>query len=65
MKTYEVIARRVNDRGISVAELARRIGMNSELLRRCLVGERKIVSDELIALCIELELDIPDFVSAA
>lgn len=65
MKAYEVIARRVNDRGISMAELARRVGMNSELLRRCLIGERKIASDELIALCIELELDIPDFVSAA
>lgn len=65
MKTYEVIAKRVNDRGISIAELSRRVGMNPELLRRSLVGERKIVSDELIVLCIELELDIPDFVSAA
>lgn len=65
MKTYEVIAKRVNDRGIPVAELARRTGMDSELLRRSLIGTRKIVGDELIALCVELGLDIPDFVSAA
>lgn len=65
MKPYEVIAKRVSDRGITVAELARRTGMEPELLRRSLIGGRKIASDELIALCVELGLDIPDFVSAA
>ena len=65
MKTHEVIAKRVEARGIPVAELARRVDMNAELLRRSLVGERKIVGDELIALCCELGLDIPDFTAAA
>lgn len=65
MKTYEVIAKRVRDRGISIAELARRVGMKSELLRRSLIGDRKIDSDEFVLLCDELDLGISDFVTAA
>ncbi len=61
MKAYEVIANKVEDVGITNAELGRRIGMNPELLRRCLAGERKIIADELVALCEELGLEVADF----
>lgn len=61
MKAYEVIAEKVKEVGITNAELGRRIGMDSELLRRSLIGERKIIADEMVALCTELDLNIADF----
>ena len=60
-ETYEVVAERINDRGITVAELARRVGMKSELLRRSLSGERKLYSSEFVPICRELDLEIDDF----
>lgn len=61
MKAYEVIDAEVQKRGISIAELSRRVGIDSELLRRSLTGNRKIGADEFIALCGELQLGIADF----
>lgn len=61
MKAYEVIDAEVQKRGISIAELSRRVGIDSELLRRSLNGNRKIGADEFIALCEELQLGIADF----
>lgn len=61
MKAYEVIDAEVQKRGISIAELSRRVGIDSELLRRSLTGNRKIGADEFIALCEELQLRIADF----
>lgn len=61
MKAYEVIDAEVQKRGISIAELSRRVGIDSELLRRSLTGNRKIGADEFIALCEELQLGIVDF----
>lgn len=61
MKAYEVIAKKVKDVGISNAELGRRIDMDSELVRRCLAGERKIIADEMVAFSVELGLEIDDF----
>jgi len=55
----------VQERGISKAELGRRIGLDDELLRRSLIGTRKITSDEFVRLCIELKLEISDFKNAA
>ena len=61
MKAYEVIDEVVQKRGIPIAELSRRVGIDSELLRRSLAGNRKIAADEFVALCNELELGISDF----
>lgn len=61
MKAYEVIDAEVQKRGISIAELSRRVGIDYELLRRSLAGNRKIGADEFIALCEELQLGIADF----
>lgn len=65
MKAYEVISSSVQRRGITCAELARRVGMDQELLRRSLSGERKIAADEFVALCGELELSLDDFKAVA
>lgn len=65
MKAYEVISSSVQRRGISNAELARRVGMDQELLRRSLSGERKIAADEFVALCEELELSLDRFKAVA
>jgi len=62
-QAYQVISRRVKDRGISKAELGRRIGLDDELLRRSLIGKRKITADEFVKLCHELQLEMSDFIN--
>jgi len=63
-QAYQVIAQRVRDRGITKAELGRRIGLDDELLRRALIGTRKISADEFLKLCQELDLTMSDFLKA-
>ena len=65
MTVHDVIAERVEKRGITIAELSRRVDMSSELLRRSLNGDRKLTATELIALCEELEMTLDDFKHAA
>jgi len=61
MTILEVIQNAQEDRGISTAELARRTGIDYEALRVSLKGGRNITGPELVSLCQELKLDIPDF----
>ena len=61
MKAFEVIGRRREERGIPVAELARRVDMPYESLRVALDGNRRITADELVELCTELGLELKDF----
>lgn len=65
MQAYEILNKRVEERGIPVAVLARRTGMNSELLRRSLKGDRKLDAEEFIPLCKELGLSLSDFPAVA
>lgn len=65
MDITNVLNARIKERGITVSELSRRIGMNDELLRRSLAGTRNVKADEFIGLCRELSLDIEDFVVPA
>ena len=57
------LARRV--RGISVAELARRIGVDRKRLWRVLNGERAMRADELVKLCAFFGLGIKSFIPKA
>lgn len=61
MQAYEVVAKKVKDVGITNAELARRCDIDQELLRRSLIGERKLVADELIALTKQLGMSLSEF----
>lgn len=61
MKPFGVIAARIKRRGMTVAELSRRVGIQDELLRRSLNGTRKIRDTEFIDLCEELDLTLEDF----
>ena len=61
MKAYEVFADAVDKRGITYAELARRVHMNKELLRRSLKGTREIKPEEFVVLSVELGLQVADF----
>ncbi len=65
MDIIKVLKRRIEERGISISELARRVGMNDEMLRRCLAGNRNVRADEFVGLCHELALDIDDFTPQA
>lgn len=64
MEAYKVIARRTEQTGISVSELARRTGLNYFLLRLSLRGERRLLADELVVLCKEFDLEMSDFDAA-
>ena len=59
----EVLNRHVKERGIPTSELARRVGLDPELLRRSLAGTRNLRADEFLCLCQELNLDTSDFVT--
>lgn len=61
MNVNEVISKRVFERGISFAELARRVGMSGEAVRRICKGDSMPKGDQLVRLCVELDLDIDDF----
>lgn len=65
MQAYEVVSRRVERTGITVAELARRTDINHLLLRRSLHGERVLKADELVSLSRELNLEMSDFHKAS
>ena len=59
----EVINQRIESMPINRAELARRAGMDGELLRRSLIGERKLVGDELVNICAVLDISMDDFIA--
>ena len=61
MEVIPVIRERIKRYGIPNAELARRVGMHPEMLRRCLNGTRKLRATELVSLCHELGLKLDDF----
>ena len=62
MDHIDLIAARMEqarwERGISVAELARRIGVDRKRLWRVLNGERAMRADEFVRLCAVLGLGI-------
>lgn len=49
------------ERGVSVAELARRIGTDRKRLWRVLNGERAMRADEFVRLCMELGVGLSCF----
>lgn len=61
MTVLEVIKNAQEERGISVAELARRTDISYEKLRTSLEGQRGITAPELVSLCKELDLSLDDF----
>lgn len=63
MEPYKIVAKKVDDIGITIAELARRTKIDAELLRRSLNGQRVLKAGELISLCVQLNLEVDDFVT--
>ena len=65
MDHLDLIAARMEqarwERGISVAELARRIGVDRKRLWRVLNGERAMRADEFVRLCMELGVGLSCF----
>ena len=65
MKYIDLIAARMEqarwERGISVAELARRISVDRKRLWRVLNGERAMRADEFVRLCMELGVGLGRF----
>ena len=65
MEHIDLIAARMEqarwERGISVAELSRRIGVDRKRLWRVLNGERAMRADEFVRLCAELRVGLSCF----
>ena len=55
----------LNDRrqlqGINTSELANRLGMSPAALRAALRGDRNLIADEFLLLCVYFRLEIKDF----
>ncbi len=68
MRHIDLIAARMEEarwrRGILVAELARRVGVDGKRLWRVLNGERAMRADEFVRLCAELEVGLGRFLPA-
>lgn len=60
--TLKLESRR-HDRGIPIAELARRIGIDKKRLWYILDGQREMRVDEFLKLCIALRMDPRSFVT--
>ena len=69
MKHADLIVARMErarqDRGISVAELGRRIGVDRKRLWRVLNGQRAMRVDEFVKLCAFFGLGIKSFIPKA
>lgn len=50
------------ERGITIAELARRSAIEKPYLERCFRGERTMKADELVRLCLVLKLSFQQLV---
>ena len=56
-----VINKKIDERGITMTNTAKRAGISPDLLYRTLDGKRKLKADELISLCQVLDLTLADF----
>lgn len=65
MTVEELIKQSISERNRNVADEARIVMLDPESLRRALSGKRRLLADELIALCIDLDLEISDLKSAS
>lgn len=59
----KAIERARRERGIPIAELARRIGVDRKRLWRVLNMERRMRVEELLALCVALRIDPRAFIT--
>lgn len=65
MQARGIIEKAREDRGISIAELARRIGVDGKRLWYVLNGQREMRVDELIKLCAFFDLGLDRFTDRA
>lgn len=65
MQARDIIEKAREDRGISIAELARRIGVDGKRLWYVLNGQREMRVDEFIKLCAFFDLGLGRFIDRA
>ena len=65
MQARGIIEKAREDRGISIAELARRIGVDGKRLWYVLNGQREMRVDEFIKLCAFFDLGLGRFIDRA
>ena len=65
MQARGIIEKAREDRGISIAELARRIGVDGKRLWYVLNGQREMRVDEFIKLCAFFDLGMGRFIDRA
>lgn len=65
MQARGIIEKAREDRGVSIAELARRIGVDGKRLWYVLNGQREMRVDEFIKLCAFFDLGMGRFIDRA
>lgn len=65
MEIRDVIAKEVEHRGITTAELSRRCGVRYETLRLFLTGKGNLKGEHLVSVSRELGLEMSDFAKAS
>lgn len=58
MSVSEVVRNRLNERGTTIAALARRTGIDANVLSRCLREKQRFKVEELFLVCDFLDLDL-------
>lgn len=65
MNISQVIEGKRKERGIPYAELARRCGINNDMVSRFCKGTSMPSGEQLVKLCAELDLELNDFTKVA
>lgn len=60
MTAEDLLKQKIDERGLTVAEVARRVGADADLLRRSLHGKRNFKSQELVNICTLLSISVDD-----
>ncbi len=62
MRVYERIWALIEDKGLPVAELASKSGIDEETLKSLLNGRKKLYYDDLLAICFALNVSPEMFI---
>lgn len=61
MNAAERMKNIIEDRGVTYSFISRKTGITVDALSKSMAGKRKFLADELVKMCLLLNLDIKDF----
>ena len=64
LSIIEVIAKRIEDKGMLCKAVAERAGIDPKIFSLCMTGRRRFLAAEFVEVCRVLGLELTDFYSA-